>query len=32
MTTSIDTLTSPVTDSGLREGYAELADATLHYV
>ena len=34
MTTAIDTLTSPVTDAGngLREGYAEVGDVTLHYV
>jgi pimeloyl-ACP methyl ester carboxylesterase len=34
MTTAIDTLTSPATDAGngLREGYAEVGDVTLHYV
>ena len=34
MTTAIDTLTSPAADAGngLREGYAEIGDATLHYV
>ena len=34
MTTAIDTPTSPATDAanGLREGYAEVGDVTLHYV
>ena len=32
MTTSTPTLTSPVTGDGLREGYAEVGEATLHYV
>ena len=32
MTTSTPTLTSPVMGDGLREGYAEVGDATLHYV
>src|SRR6187551_1613952 len=32
MTTSTPTLTSPVIGNGLREGYAEVGEATLHYV
>jgi epoxide hydrolase 4 len=32
MTTSTPTLTSPVMGDGLREGYAEVGEATLHYV
>ena len=32
MTTSTPTLTSPVMADGLREGYAEVGEATLHYV
>jgi pimeloyl-ACP methyl ester carboxylesterase len=33
-TTTLETFTSPVTDAGtgLREGYAEVGDVTLHYV
>ena len=33
-TTTPNTFTSPVTDArtGLREGYAEVGDVTLHYV
>ena len=32
MTTSTPMLTSPVMGDGLREGYAEVGEATLHYV